>query len=93
MEENRRKDGRGDDALCGNIDCGKYQCWRHWVNHKAEPGTEDLNPEGLTRCPRYLSKFERRNEERRRNRLVWVAKQAWKLVSGVWVYKEEGGRP
>lgn len=50
-------------TFCANANCGKTQCARHRSRHDRITAT-DLNPQGLTKCPMYLSMFSVPNEVR-----------------------------
>lgn len=50
-------------TFCANTKCAKTQCARHRSRHDRMTA-EDLNPEGLTRCPMYLSMFDVATEVR-----------------------------
>lgn len=50
-------------TYCANCACGKTQCARHRSRHDRITAT-DLNPQGLTRCPMYLSMFNVATEVR-----------------------------
>lgn len=65
-----RKNTFQSDVRCRSTKCAKYQCWRHCKNH-SDAGASDLNPNDETRCPYYISKFERANIERGRRKKVY----------------------
>lgn len=61
----KREENLNSDLLCSSTKCTKYQCWRHCRNHSDIRAT-NLNPYDETRCPWYISKFERTGIERKR---------------------------